>query len=193
MIHNRHLKFLLLFFLFLIVCSGIFAQVRITKPVCEYKVNPIGIDVKKPRLSWQLITDGQNAMQTAYEIRMADSPKNLSNKSKQIWSTGKVTGGESVNIEYEGPELESMQQVYWQVRVWDNTGEVSNWSEPAYWEMGILDPQQWTASWISMPISEATSIRPHLKWKLTRYDCTYSLILPHSRYLEIVERPFSQI
>ncbi|MEZ5105215.1 MAG: glycoside hydrolase family 78 protein [Draconibacterium sp.] len=147
----KHSKHLSLSIALIIVYSLGFSQVQVTKPVCEYKENPVGIDVKKPRLSWQLLSDKQDVMQTAYEIRVADSPKNLANKSKQIWATGKVTGSESVNVEYGGPEPEPMQRFYWQVRVWDNYEKESKWSEPAFWEMGILDPKEWTASWISMP------------------------------------------
>ncbi|MDO8951071.1 MAG: family 78 glycoside hydrolase catalytic domain, partial [Draconibacterium sp.] len=115
----------------------------------EYLVNPIGIDVQKPRISWQILSDEQNVMQSAYEIRVANSPENLSRKSRLIWTTGKVTGDNSVNVEYEGPKLQSMQRVYWQVRIWDNTGKATEWSVPAFWEMGILNPGLWKASWIS--------------------------------------------
>jgi len=148
------MKQLNLFFLVLAFMSvSLFSNAKnqVVKLVCEYHENPIGIDVKKPRLSWQVLSDGQNVMQTAYEIRVADSPKNLSKKSKQVWASGKVTGSESVNVVYGGPELQSMQRVYWQVRVWDNNNKVSDWSEPAYWETGILESKQWTALWITLP------------------------------------------
>ena len=144
---------LLKFWLSIVLISTIpfFAKskTQLTKLVTEYLVNPIGIDVQKPRLSWQIISDEQNVMQAAYEIRVADSPENLSRKGRLIWTTGKVTGDNSVNVEYEGPELQSMQRAYWQVRIWDNNGKVTEWSEPAFWEMGILNPGLWKASWIS--------------------------------------------
>jgi alpha-L-rhamnosidase len=118
--------------------------------VCEYHTNPLGIDVQHPRLSWKIFSDEQNVMQTAYEIRVADSPSNLNKKNKQIWSSGKVDSDQSVNVEYQGPEIEPMQRVYWQVRIWDNQNKATKWSEPAFWEMGITKPELWTASWITM-------------------------------------------
>src|SRR5690606_18903738 len=30
-------------------------------------------------------------------------------------------------------------------------GEVSDWSEPARWRMGLLDPSEWEAEWIGAP------------------------------------------
>ena len=151
----KHSKALLKSFL-LIVFLGVFSSVLyaktgVTKLVCEYHENPVGIDVEHPRLSWQLYSDQQNVVQSAYEIRVAGSAKDLSSKSKQLWSSGKVESDQSVNVVYGGPQPESMQRLYWQVRVWDNTGKASAWSDPAYWEMGILNPELWKASWISLP------------------------------------------
>ncbi len=123
---------------------------EVVKLVCEYHENPIGIDVEKPRLSWQIQTDSQNWMQSAYEIRVADSKKKLQIGQDLIWSSGKIESDESVNIVYGGPALKSMQRVYWQVRVWNNKNRASSWSAPAFWEMGILDNSLWTASYIAM-------------------------------------------
>ena len=151
----KHSKALLKSFL-LIVFLGVFssvlyAETGVAKLVCEYHENPVGIDVEHPRLSWQLYSDQQNVVQSAYEIRVAGSAKDLSSKSKQLWSSGKVESDQSVNVVYGGPQPESMQRLYWQVRVWDNTGKASAWSDPAYWEMGILNPELWKASWITLP------------------------------------------
>lgn len=111
--------------------------------ICEYHTNPIGIDVQKPRLSWQIETTTQNVLQTAYELKVSDQT------GKVIWNTGKVNSGQSVDVVYAGPALKSMQRVSWQVRIWDNQEKASAWSAPATWEMGILEPESWKASWIS--------------------------------------------
>lgn len=126
------------------------AKTQVQKLVTEYLENPIGIDIVKPRLSWQINSDEQNILQTAYEIRAADSPKNLNKKGALIWTSGKVESDQSVNIEYGGSPLKSMERAFWQVRIWDNNNKISDWSEPAFWEMGILKPELWTASWITM-------------------------------------------
>ena len=141
---------------FLILLFGCFslvlsAKTTVVKTTCEYKVNPVGIDIGQPRLSWQLMSDEQNVMQSAYEIRVADSERALNSQSKLIWTSGKVDSDKSVNVVYEGPALSSMQRVYWKVRVWDGNGKASAWSVPAYWETGILQPSEWTAEWITLP------------------------------------------
>lgn len=146
----KHLKSILILVLFSTFSLYSFAKNQVINLVTEYHENPIGIDVEKPRFSWQILSEDQNVMQSAYEIRVAESAKNLAKKSEQLWATGKVQSDQSVNIEYEGEVLKSMQRAYWQVRIWDNNGKVSGWSEPAYWEMGILNPYEWKALWITM-------------------------------------------
>ena len=144
------------FLTFLVLSIFIFAnhqasaKQQVVNLVTEYHKNPIGIDVEKPRLSWQIVSDQNNVKQSAYEIRVANSVKALSKKSNQIWSSGKVNSNQSVNVEYGGLALKSMQRAYWQVRIWDNNGKASMWSEPAYWETGILNSNEWKASWIAM-------------------------------------------
>lgn len=131
-------------------------NMEIKSLVCEYLNNPIGIDVEKPRLSWKIFSDEENLLQTSYEIRFAESIEDLNNSKKLFYSTGKVISDKSINVTYEGPALKSFQRLYWQVRVWDNKNRVSNWSEPAFWEMGILKPELWEALWITNPSEPIT-------------------------------------
>jgi alpha-L-rhamnosidase len=121
-------------------------KTEVKELICEYHTNPIGIDILKPRLSWQIVSAEENVLQTAYEIKVTDQTA----KGKLLWTSGKVNSAQSVNVTYEGPALKSMQRVYWQVRVWDNKNKVTVWSAPAFWEMGILEPESWKASWISI-------------------------------------------
>ena len=124
------------------------SKVVITGLQCEYLSNPLGIDVVNPRLSWQIQTAEPNFKQTAYEIRVAESPAMPGQKNKQIWNSGQVISDQSVNIEYKGPRLESMKRYFWQVRLWDNKRKITDWSKPAWWETAILDSKLWKACWI---------------------------------------------
>ncbi len=121
-------------------------KTEVKELICEYHTNPLGIDVQKPRLSWQIASAEENVLQTAYEIKVTDQTAN----GKLLWNSGKVNSAQSVNVAYEGLALKSMQRVAWQVRVWDNQNKASAWSAPATWEMGILEPESWTASWITL-------------------------------------------
>lgn len=143
---NYRKNFLFSLLLVCIATTGI-GKNLVTALKSEYHVNPIGTDVVQPRLSWQISTTENNFIQQAYEIRAAASSNGL-NGSKLLWSSGKVNSSESVNVIYGGPAATSMQRIWWQVRIWDSKGKATPWSEPSYWEMGLLAPSDWKASWI---------------------------------------------
>lgn len=122
----------------------------------EYKTNPIGIGAKVPRFSWEIKSEERNTVQIAYRVKCADSFENLTNEKNLLWDSSKVESDQSIQLEYQGGELVSGQRVYWQVKVWTNKGE-SGWSEPAYFEIALLDLSEWKAKWIEPDISEDVS------------------------------------
>jgi len=127
---------------------------RVERLRTEYSDNPLGIDARRPRLSWELRSDRRNVRQSAYHIRAAASARDLQAGTRLLWDSRRVESAESIHREYEGPALQSGQRVYWQVRVWDAGGVASSWSEPAWWEMGLLAPDDWRADWIEPGIPE---------------------------------------
>lgn len=143
---------------FLLIHANIIVQAQSTiKPVqltCEYLVNPLGIDVKEPRLSWILESDKRGECQTAYQILVSSSPELLSKDQGDIWNSGKVTSDQTVHVLYSGKQLASGMQYWWKVRVWDQSGKTSDWSESATWTMGLLQTEDWQAKWIGLPLNE---------------------------------------
>src|SRR5271169_3718706 len=69
---------------------------------CEYLVNPLGIDVAKPRLSWVLTPGPRGRQQTAYQILVASSPEILQKDRGDRWDSGKVTSRQLSNVGYDG-------------------------------------------------------------------------------------------
>lgn len=117
------------------------SSLRVQKLRCDYQLNPLGIENQKPRLSWQLASDQRDATQSAYQIQVRD-------QRGEVWDTGKVLSAQSLHIPYRGPTLLSRQRYTWQVRVWDNDDRSSDWSEPGWWEMGLMQSADWQAQWI---------------------------------------------
>ena len=110
----------------------------------EHLHNPLGIDAKRPRLSWKIRSDKTNVIQQAYQIQASLD----ADFGELIWDSGKVESDQSLYVLYGGPELQSMERIYWRVKVWSNHREESAFSEPAYFEMGLLDATDWKARWI---------------------------------------------
>lgn len=121
-----------------------------TDPRCEYRVNPLGIDNVTPRLSWKIIdpanTRGQK--QTAFQVIVSSSMEKLEQNIGDLWDTGKTPKSESVNNVYDGAALNAGRQCFWKVRVWDASGDVSDWSRPAKFTIGLLKPSDWQGDWI---------------------------------------------
>jgi len=116
---------------------------------CEYLENPLGIDVRTPRLSWIVQSDLRGQRQTAYQILVASTRESLDKDAGDLWDSGKVESGETIQVTYHGKPLTSRMSCWWKVRAWDRDGRPSAWSEPASWTMGLLDTADWTAKWIS--------------------------------------------
>lgn len=125
---------------------------------CEYQKNPVGIDIAVPRLSWKIKATEKGVMQTAYELKVATDVGGL--KKGNTWHSGKVASDASVLIPFGGATLESKTRYFWQVRVWDNKGNVSPWSEVSFWEMGLLNPTDWNAKWIQLDQATAPVSNP---------------------------------
>ncbi|MEO7292820.1 MAG: family 78 glycoside hydrolase catalytic domain, partial [Ginsengibacter sp.] len=153
-------KIFLILLLFYLNNSFVSAQVQVKNLLCENRTNPIGLDIIKPRFSWQLESGKRNLMQSAYEIRVSNDSTFLSKENSLVWNSGKVLNDQSVHVPYAGRQLESGKKYYWQVRVWDNLGNASEWSQKSYWQMALLGKDSWKANWIGVGYKEDTILRP---------------------------------
>ena len=159
------------------------AQVTVQHLQTENLSDPICVDAKVPRLSWQLQSADRNVLQTAYEIRVSSHPDG----KDVVWASGKVMSGQSIQVDYSGPGLQAGKRYYWQVRVWDNKGRLSAWSERAWWQMGLLEPANWVAQWIqpglagsgdgSGPAAGGTDANPLLRTTFTARQSIASAIV----------------
>lgn len=131
---------------------------------CEYLQNPLGIDKASPQLSWQSDGTERNWKQAAYQIFVASSTERLRAGDADIWDSDRTESSDSVNIAYRGPALESRRRYYWKVRVWDAAGHVSDSTESAWWETGLLHRADWNAKWIHWNNPEDAADRSQIRW-----------------------------
>ena len=103
---------------------------------CEYQPDPVGVDTVHPQLGWHLESIGPGAHQSAYQVLVATTPEMLARDQGDLWNSGRVKSGDSVHVPYRGSALCSRLRYYWKARVWDESGHRSNWSRPAFWQIG---------------------------------------------------------
>lgn len=137
--------------LLLAALAPLFGEARPENLRCEYRNNPLGIDVAQPRLSW-IVTSAQSTdrgvRQTGYHLLVASTPELLAAGKGDLWDTGKVESDQSIHVVYAGKSLGSRARAFWKVQIWDQDGKVSGWSAPAFWSMGLLNAGDWQAKWI---------------------------------------------
>lgn len=115
---------------------------------CEYRENPLGIDTREPVFSWEIPGSPRHITQTAYEVRVSTQPSLLRFSGGQSWNSGRIHSGASSAVILTGLTLQSSTRYFWIVRVYDEAGEPSGWSEPAWFETAFLSPGDWQAQWI---------------------------------------------
>ena len=106
---------------------------------------PEGVDA--PVFSWKLLSEKSVALQSAWEIEIADRENAFGTKDV-VWKSGKTMSGEQMDIRPASAGLKHGITYFWRVRVWDDKGNASAWSAPARFSIG-LPPTGWKSKWIT--------------------------------------------
>lgn len=123
---------------------------------CEGLSEPLGIDSARPHFSWK-ISSSSPMEQVAYEIQVASSSEALKSGHADLWSSGKVDSSDQVMIPYSGNQLVSRQQCWWRARAWKSGKEVSAWSAPQRFGVGIIDGDSLKGEYIGAVPGEGRS------------------------------------
>lgn len=119
---------------------------------CEYLTNPLAVDVAKPRLSWEVSAaqaGAKNLSQSAYRVIVGTTPEEVAKEKGSLWDSGKIASDSAMHIEYQGAAVKARSRAYWRVRLWDQAGKASAWSETSSWAVGLPTDADWGgAKWI---------------------------------------------
>lgn len=114
---------------------------------CEHVMNPLGVDVPNPRLTWMIKDDRPGASQSAYQVYVGKDSVSVSKNQASEWNTGKRPA-DAIIVSYGGKKLEPQTKYFWKVTVWDKNGQPAS-SEVASFETGMMGINKWQGSWIS--------------------------------------------
>ncbi|MFJ7975779.1 family 78 glycoside hydrolase catalytic domain [Peribacillus sp. NPDC096379] len=148
----------------------------------EYLKNPVGIDIKSPRFSWNMVSEDKGARQTAYRILVSKTSQDLID-GIYTWDTKKMDSDLAIGIAYQGVKLEPSTRYYWKVTIWDHKGRSID-SNIAFFETGLMSSDGMTnwggARWITKPGQEEVPAKSDRKL-LKTYDISTNVrIINHS-------------
>ncbi|WP_085980034.1 family 78 glycoside hydrolase catalytic domain [Rhodopirellula sallentina] len=130
--------------------SRVCTEIKATALKCEYLTDPRGIDIPDPRFFWQVKSDQDDAVQSAYQLIVATSEALIAENNGDVFDSGKVVSDRSIQIAYEGKPLSSATDYYWKVRIWGRDDQPSAWSGTARFATGLLNDGDWKNSqWIA--------------------------------------------
>ncbi|MDR1516945.1 MAG: alpha-L-rhamnosidase N-terminal domain-containing protein, partial [Dysgonamonadaceae bacterium] len=134
-----------LIFLF-IGCTAVKNEISPTDLRCCGLVNPEGVD--EALFSWIIASKENNVVQSAYEIEIATSKKELG-KGHCIWKSETVKSDRQFNIRPEGLTAEHGTLYWWRVRIQDGNGKTTEWTKPSSFSVGLNAAADWKAQWIT--------------------------------------------
>jgi hypothetical protein len=116
---------------------------------CILNEKPIASRKMEAFFSWQITSEHRNQLQSAYQIVVAVTPEDLKTSKNIHWDSGRITSDKSALVLGDGLELKSAQTYFWKVKIWNQDGKESSWSEPAKLKTGLFSEQDWAgAKWI---------------------------------------------
>ncbi|MDD4190948.1 MAG: family 78 glycoside hydrolase catalytic domain [Mangrovibacterium sp.] len=164
-------------FLFVAACTQK-ADLHVTNLRCEHLENALGINRVTPRFNWKVRSHKNGTEQKAFQLLVASDRSLLVPDKADLWNTGKVESASCVLVPYQGTALSPGSVAYWKVRIWDEADRVSDWGPVAEFSIGLLNADDWHASYIGYPTEAGYAECPQLM-KSFRLDDPGGRVLAH--------------
>ena len=163
MINKQSLFSIVFLAIFMMSCKQVSTSITpmaFDKLTVNSKENPSTIESERPLFSWILNVEGLNKSQSAYHILVASSEEKLNEDDADVWNSGEVKSDKSAFVKYQGNPLKAVQNYFWKVKIWDEDGTSSKWSQVQNFQMGLMRNENWGDSkWITLNKDTRTS--PH--------------------------------
>jgi alpha-L-rhamnosidase len=156
-----------LVFLFFLSAFTAPVNIAVVDLKCENLRDPLGIDRTAPRFSWKIRSNKNRTAQKAFQVLVASSADLLQKDRADLWDSGKTESSASILVPYRGKPIGSGLACFWKVRIWDEAGTVSSWSPTAQFSIGLLNKEDWQASYIGFNTDAGYSECPQLKKTFT--------------------------
>ena len=154
----------LVLFLMLVtfVNEACLAQFKVVNLKCEHLVNPLGIDVKQPRFTWQLKAEEAGVLQAKYQLLVGTDSVEVSKGKGSVWNSGEVRST-TIPVVYSGSQLQVLTHYYWAVKIQSDQGNWSSLSEVGSFETGMMNDENWKGGWISDTYDFNVKVAPYFR------------------------------
>lgn len=139
------MRYIMLVLMLMASCQKKSSNFTIVNLKCEHLINPLGIDTKTPRFSWQQQSENIGTAQTAFQIKVWTNSQ--ATKESLFWDSGWQKSERNLAV-YAGDALQPFTKYFWQVSVRDNYGTEGK-SEIASFETGMMEMKNWKGHWIT--------------------------------------------
>ncbi len=117
---------------------------QVKKVHIDYMDNPLGL-VTLPQLGWVISSDQKNVKQIAYLWQVSSDEKFNDILSESGW----VLSDASAHVYISNLELRTGSKYFIRVKIEDNYGEISAWSDVTYFVTGLIEVNPWKASFVT--------------------------------------------
>lgn len=124
-------------------------MLRIINFKTEYRSNPLGIDNKKPRFSWQF---SENAEIESYRITVYGDEKSVKENNPDVWDSEWLPFKDVFEIEYNGAPLKSHSRYFVTAEVKDKAGKIYSGDVETF-ETALFDIEDWKGKWVAIPVN----------------------------------------
>ncbi len=143
-------------FFSIFIFGGLFCTQCNTQPgapeglICELLRAPekAVITDPQPEFGWIVNDSRRGAAQSAWQILVATSRELLNSEKGDMWDSGKIMSDQSINLEYQGRNLQPNKSYYWKVRTWDGENIASPYSAIQEFHTGRLVGMLPESKWI---------------------------------------------
>jgi alpha-L-rhamnosidase len=87
-----------------------------------------------PKYNWRI--PEQSRPQSAYQILVASTEENIRRNIGDIWNSGRIDSEQQEKIQHQGAKLNTGNDYYWKVRVWDKDNRLTEYCDARQFTIG---------------------------------------------------------
>ncbi len=134
-------------------CVGAVGQGHLRRAVelrCDGEVEPLALETRRVRLTWQLeaVAGARDVTQSRVRVVIGTRHDEVARGRGDLWDSGVREQSEPAMV-FEGT-LTPATEYWWSVQVWDESGAASSWAAPVRF---VTAAKEWRAQWIQAPFS----------------------------------------